>query len=35
MRYPRLTPEPLQAVFAHAAEVLRDEDFIASAKTVA
>ncbi len=30
--YPRLTPEALQAVFAFAAEVLRDEDYVAHAK---
>ena len=31
--YPRLTPEALQAVFAFAAEILKDEDYIALAKT--
>ncbi|MBI3371119.1 MAG: DUF433 domain-containing protein [Betaproteobacteria bacterium] len=30
--YPRLTPESLQAVFAFAAEVLKDEDYVALAK---
>lgn len=33
--YPRLTPEALQAVFAFAAEVLKDEDYIARAKAAA
>ena len=33
--YPRLTPEALQAVFAFAAEVLKDEDYVARAKTAA
>jgi uncharacterized protein (DUF433 family) len=33
--YPRLTPEALQAVFAFAAEVLKDEDYVALAKTAA
>ncbi len=33
--YPRLTPEALQAVFAFAAEVLKDEDYVALAKAVA
>jgi uncharacterized protein (DUF433 family) len=33
--YPRLTPEPLQAVFAFAAEVLKDEDYVARAKAAA
>ena len=33
--YPRLTPEALQAVFAFAAEVLKDEDYIALAKAAA
>lgn len=33
--YPRLTPEALQAVFAFAAEVLRDEDYVAIGKTAA
>ena len=33
--YPRLTPEALQAVFAFAAEILKDEDYIAHAKAVA
>lgn len=33
--YPRLTPEALQAVFAFAAEMLRDEDYIALAKATA
>lgn len=33
--YPRLTPEALQAVFAFAAEVLKDEDYVARAKAVA
>lgn len=33
--YPRLTPEALQAVFAFAAEVLKDEDYIAIAKSAA
>lgn len=33
--YPRLTPEVLQAVFAFAAEVLRDEDYVARAKAAA
>lgn len=30
--YPRLTPDALQAVFAFAAEVLKDEDYVARAK---
>lgn len=29
--YPRLTPAALQAVFAFAAEVLKDEDYVARA----
>ena len=33
--YPRLTPEALQAGFAFAAEVLKDEDYIALAKAAA
>lgn len=33
--YPRLTPEALQAVFAFAADVLKDEDYIAIAKAAA
>jgi uncharacterized protein (DUF433 family) len=33
--YPRLTPQGLQAVFAFAAEILKDEDYIALAKTAA
>jgi len=33
--YPRLTREALQAVFAFAAEVLKDEDYIAIAKAAA
>ena len=33
--YPRLTPEALQSVFAFAAEVLKDEDYVALAKTAA
>lgn len=33
--YPRLTPEALQAVFAFAAEVLKDEDYVARAKAAA
>lgn len=33
--YPRLTPESLQAVFAFAAEILRDEDYVALGKAVA
>lgn len=33
--YPRLTPEALQAVFAFAAEVLKEEDYIALRKTAA
>ena len=33
--YPRLTPQALQAVFAFAAEILKDEDYIALAKTAA
>jgi uncharacterized protein (DUF433 family) len=33
--YPRLTPEALQAVFAFAAEILKDEDYIAIAKAAA
>lgn len=33
--YPRLTPEAMQAVFAFAAEVLKDEDYIAIAKAAA
>ena len=33
--YPRLTPEGLQAVFAFAAEVLKDEDYVAHAKAAA
>lgn len=33
--YPHLTPEALQAVFAFAAEVLKDEDYIAHAKATA
>ena len=30
--YPRLTPEALQAVFAFAAEMLKDQDYVALAK---
>lgn len=33
--YPRLTPEALQAVFAFAAEVLKDEDYVALGKAAA
>ncbi len=33
--YPRLTPEALQAVFAFAAEVLKDEDYVAVGKAAA
>ncbi len=33
--YPRLTPEALQAVFAFAAEVLREEDYVALGKAAA
>ncbi len=33
--YPRLTPEALQAVFAFAAEILKDEDYVVHAKAVA
>lgn len=33
--YPRLTPDALQAVFAFAAEVLKDEDYVARAKAAA
>jgi len=33
--YPRLTPEALQAVFAFAAEVLKEEDYIALRKAAA
>jgi uncharacterized protein (DUF433 family) len=33
--YPRLTPEALQAVFAFAAEVLKDGDYVALAKATA
>jgi len=33
--YPRLTPDALQAVFAFAAEVLKDEDYVAHAKAAA
>jgi uncharacterized protein (DUF433 family) len=33
--YPRLTPEALHAVFAFAAEVLKDEDYVARAKATA
>lgn len=33
--YPRLTPVALQAVFAFAAEVLKDEDYVALGKTAA
>lgn len=33
--YPGLTPEALQAVFAFAAEVLKDEDYVARAKATA
>ena len=33
--YPRLTPEALRAVFAFAAEVLKDEDYVARAKAAA
>jgi uncharacterized protein (DUF433 family) len=33
--YPRLTPEALQAVFAFAAEVLKDEEYIAVSKATA
>ena len=33
--YPRFTPEALQAVFAFAAEVLKDEDYVARAKAAA
>ena len=30
--YPRLAPEALQAVFAFAAEMLKDQDYVALAK---
>lgn len=33
--YPRLTPEALQAVFAFAAEVLKDEEYVAVSKATA
>lgn len=33
--YPRLMPEALQGVFAFAAEVLKDEDYVARAKAAA
>ena len=33
--YPRLTPEALQAVFAFAAEIIKDEDYVALAKAAA
>ena len=33
--YPRLTQESLQAVFAFAAEILKDEDYVALAKAAA
>lgn len=33
--YPRLTREGLQAAFAFAAEVLKDEDYVVRAKTAA
>lgn len=33
--YPRLTPEALQAVFAFAAEMLKDDEYVALAKPVA
>jgi len=33
--YPRLSPEALQAVFAFAAEVLKDEEYVARGKLVA
>ena len=33
--YPRLTPEALQAVFAFAAEVLKDEDYVALGQAAA
>ncbi len=33
--YPRLTPEALQAVFAFAAEVLKEEDYVAQGKAAA
>lgn len=33
--YPNLKPEALQAVFAFAAEVMRDEEYIARTKAVA
>ena len=33
--YPNLKPEALHAVFAFAAEVMRDEDYIAKTKAVA
>lgn len=33
--YPRLMPQALQAVFAFAAEVLKDEDYVARAKAAA
>jgi uncharacterized protein (DUF433 family) len=33
--YPRLTSEALQAAFAFAAEILKDEDYIAIAKAAA
>lgn len=33
--YPNLTPEALHAVFAFAAEVMRDEDYVARGKAVA
>jgi uncharacterized protein (DUF433 family) len=33
--YPHLTPEALQAVFAFAAEMLKEEDFVAARKAAA
>jgi uncharacterized protein (DUF433 family) len=33
--YPRFTPEALQAVFAFAAEVLKDENYVAGARAAA
>lgn len=33
--YPNLTPEALQAVFAFASEVLKDEEYVTRSKAVA
>jgi uncharacterized protein (DUF433 family) len=33
--YPYLTPEALQAVFAFASEVLKDEEYVTRSKAVA